>query len=179
MGSMVGDEPLLVVGRVRRPHGVRGEVLIAIDTDRPDWVFVDGRHLMLGDQRGEPLGRRLAIGQFRPTPTGAIIRFDAVATRDAAEKLRGHTLLIQRDEAAPAEADEIHYQDLIGMTVVEDKDEIGRIEDVLELPVGEVLVIRSTEGREVLVPFARDIVLGFDADERRVRVRLPEGILDL
>ena len=179
MSTTDAANPLLVVGRVRRPHGVRGEVLIAIDTDRPDWVFVDGRTLMLGDAKGDPLGRRMTLCGFRPTPTGAIARFEGVDGREVAERLRGHTLLIRRDQAAPAEADEIHYQDLIGMTVAGPDGEIGSVEDVLELPVGEVLVVRTLEEREVLLPFVRDIVEDVDIDARRVSVRLPEGILDL
>ncbi len=171
--------PLLVVARVRRPHGVRGEVLITIDTDRPEWVFVDGQTLMLGDGKGEPLGHGMTIRQFRPTPTGAIVRFEGVGAREAAERLRGHTLLIRRDQSAPAEEDEIHYQDLIGMSVSGRDGEIGRVEDLLELPVGEVLVVRSPEGREILLPFVREIVVGVDAEARRVNVELPEGILDL
>ncbi len=179
MSTRGAASALLVVARVRRPHGVRGEVLIAIDTDRPDWVFVDGRTLMLGDGRGEPLGRRMSLRGFRPTPTGAIARFEGIEDREGAERLRGHTLLIRRDQAAPTEADEIHYQDLVGMEVTGPDGEIGSIEDVLEMPVGEVLVVRTIEGREVLLPFVREIVEEVDAEARRVSVRLPEGILDL
>jgi 16S rRNA processing protein RimM len=172
-------DDFLIVARIRRPHGVRGDCTVAVDTDRPDAVFRKGRVLHLGDEAGDPMGRQLIVESFRPTPAGAILRLTDVGSREAAEELRGHTLLIRSIEAQPPDRNEVHYRDLIGMVGREDEREVGTVEDILELPTGEILVLRSPLGKEILIPFVRDIVVGLDPPNRELKLKLPPGLLDL
>jgi 16S rRNA processing protein RimM len=169
----------LIVARIRRPHGVTGEVLVAVETDRPRHVFRKGRVLYLGGQQGQPIGSSIVLERMRPTAGGAILRLEGVSTREAAEGLRGHVLLIPSDEAAPADADEVRYQDLIGLTALEDGIEIGRVEDILEIEPSPLLVLKSSAGKEILVPFVKEIVQEIDLPTRVVRMKLPEGLLEL
>lgn len=176
-----GDErsEYLIVGRIRRPHGVRGELLIAVDTDRPKAAFKRGRTLYLADSRGEPTGRRFEIQNLRPTTGGAILNLTGVASREDAEALRGHSLLIPAGDAAPADADEVHYRDLIGLTVRTADTEVGRVDDILALPAGETLIVRTTGGKEILVPFVKELVVDVDRDRRVLTIDPPEGLLEL
>src|SRR5690606_5110157 len=128
------------------------------DTDRPRHVFRKGRRLELGDERGEPVGRTLVLGGIRPTTGGAILRLDGVDSRDVADGLRGHTLLIDGSEAAPAGPDEIHYRDLIGLHVRVEGAEIGTVDDVLEIQPGLTLVLKGVGGKEILIPFVKEMV---------------------
>ncbi|MEX2582997.1 MAG: ribosome maturation factor RimM [Gemmatimonadota bacterium] len=177
--ASAGRAEYLIVARVRRPHGVRGDLAIAVDTDRPGAVFRMGRTLLLGDPRGDPMGRECRIARYRPTPSGAILTLDGVATREDAEVLRGHTLLIPAAEAAPAAADEIHYRDLVGMTARTAELPIGTVTDILPLAGGEMLVIRTGGGREILVPFVKEMVAGFDLETGELTIDPPDGLLEI
>jgi 16S rRNA processing protein RimM len=181
MGAVPGSDQgeYLIVARVRRPHGIRGEVLVAVDTDRPGHVFRPGRILRLADSRGQPTGATVALQSARPTTGGAILRLAGIGDRNGADGLRGHTLLIAAQEAQRAGQDEVHYRDLIGLTAVAETGRIGTVRDILDLPTGEILVLQGEGGREILVPYVRDIVVGVDLEARELRLRVPEGLLDL
>jgi 16S rRNA processing protein RimM len=161
----------LIVARVRRPHGVAGEIVVSVETDRPRHVFRKGRVLHLGDQRGEPVGRTVVLDRMRLIPDGAILRFEGVTSRDAAEGFRAHVLLIPSAEAAPADADEVRYRDLIGL--------LAKDADLLAISPGELLVIRATGGKEILVPYVKEMVQTVDLENRIVLLKLPEGLRDL
>jgi 16S rRNA processing protein RimM len=170
----------LIVGRIRRPHGIRGECVIAVDTDRPDAVLRNGRVLTLGNPVGAESGQEVTIERIRETPSGAIVRFTGFDSREAAEEVRGATLLIAASEAQPAGADEVHYRDLVGMTAFDQGLEIGTVDDILELATGEMLVIRSSDGeKEILVPFVRQMVRDIDVESKRLGLDLPPGLLEL
>jgi 16S rRNA processing protein RimM len=170
----------LIVARVRRPHGVAGEIVVSVETDRPRHVFRKGRVLHLGDQRGEPVGRTVVLDRMRLIPDGAILRFEGVTSRDAAEGFRAHVLLIPSAEAAPADADEVRYRDLIGLLAKDaDGQELGKVVDLLAISPGELLVIRATGGKEILVPYVKEMVQTVDLENRIVLLKLPEGLRDL
>jgi 16S rRNA processing protein RimM len=164
---------------VRRPHGVKGEVFVAVDTDRPNHVFQPGRVLHLGDGEGNLERRTLTLGSIRATTGGAILRFDGVQSREQADQLRGHALLIEAAEAQPAGPDEVHHRDLVGLTAVADGETLGKVEEIVEMPAGELLVVRGAGRKEILIPFVRDIVQAIDLDRRELRLRLPEGFLEI
>lgn len=171
-------EPL-IVGRIRKPHGVRGAVIIAVDTDRPERVFSKGKRLALGDARGESVGRSLTLKSVRPTPDAMILGFEGIDDRNDADPLRGHTLLIDASEAEPAGDDEVHYRDLVGLSAVADGATIGRVEEILDLASGRFFVVRDGEGREILVPLVPEMIEAVDPGEGRVVFNLPDGLLEL
>jgi 16S rRNA processing protein RimM len=177
--SGAGQDENLIVARVRRPHGIGGELLVAVDTDRPREVFQAGRRLRLGDGRGNPLARELTLRRMRPTTGGAILSLEGVETREAADALRGHMLLIAAADAQPAREDEVHYRDLVGLTAWSGGAEIGSVVDILETRAGLLLVVRAGGAREVLVPFAKELIDAIDLAAGELRLKLPEGLLDL
>jgi 16S rRNA processing protein RimM len=174
-----GQDEYLIVARVRRPHGVRGELLVAIDTDRPRHVFRPGRVLHLADARGDPTGRSITLEGARPTTGGMILRIRGVSDREGADELRGRVLLIAGADAQPADLDEVHYRDLVGLTAIADGEVLGEVRDIVEMPTVELLVVRRQEGKEVLVPFVREIVRGVDLERRELDLALPEGFLEI
>ncbi len=169
----------LIVARVRRSHGVRGEILISVDTDRPKQVFKSGRTFLLGSGRGEPTGGTVVLVSARSTAGGALLKFADVDDRNASDALRGATLLIPAAEAEPAAPDEVHYRELVGMDAVVAGEPLGRVEDILVIGPAEMLVIRRKGGKEMLVPFVKEIVRGVDLETRQVRLELPDGFLEI
>lgn len=169
----------LIVARVRRPHGVRGEVLVVVDTDRPKQVFRTGRRLLVGDLDATPTGRSVVVERIRPTPGGAIVRFEGMTTREGSVSLRGHTLLIPVDEAHPAAAGEVHHRQLVGLTALAEDRVLGQVTDIVEFGARELLVVRDEGGSEILVPLVPEIVRDVDLTAGELRVELPEGFLEI
>ncbi|HVS14680.1 MAG TPA: ribosome maturation factor RimM [Thermoanaerobaculia bacterium] len=173
MSGAGADHPeTVMVGRVLRPHGVRGEASVEPSTDRDD-RFVAGAELIAERDGGR---RRLVVESSRPHKGGLLVRFSGVADRDAAEELRGSALVVPRDRVAPAPAGSYYYFELVGCVVVDAAaGELGRVTDVLEDGGGLLLEVGA---RGPLVPFVRAYLSRVDIDRRRIDVRLPEGLVE-
>ncbi|MDA8370797.1 MAG: ribosome maturation factor RimM [Nocardiopsaceae bacterium] len=164
----------LVVGRIGRAHGVRGEVAVDVRTDDPAERFAAGARL-LTDRAGA-----LTIASVRAHFDRLLVRFDSVTDRNAAEELRGVTLLVDSADIAPTkDPDEFHDHELIGLhAVTTEGADIGVVDDVLH-HAQDTLVIKDPAGAEVLVPFVRPLVPEVDTDSGRLVVDPPPGLLDL
>jgi 16S rRNA processing protein RimM len=144
---------------------VRGELVAALETDRPRAVFRPGRVLEVGDARGRPTGARITLERARPFKDGILIKPAEFGSRTPElEALRGHTLLIPAEEAAPAEEDEIHFRDLVGLTVLDGEERLGVVSRVQETPGGELIVVRLEGAGELYVPFVADWLRGDDRE---------------
>ncbi len=98
----------------------------------------------------------------------------------AAEPCRAPVLLIPADAAAPPDSGEVRYRDLIGLVATDEGGvELGKVIDLLEISPGELLVVRGSEGKEMLVPFVKEIVQEVDLERRVVLLKLPEGLREL
>lgn len=177
---MTDREPLtLVVGRIVKPHGIRGEVVVDVRTDSPEERFGSG--VVLGVQRqGARRAGELTLTDVRPHSGRLLVRIDGVDTREAAEELRGALLTVRTDELeATADPDEFYDYQLEGLRVVHSAGyDIGVLHEVLHTPGGELLVVRTDTGRELLVPFVSEIVPEVNLDAGRVVVHPPEGLFD-
>jgi 16S rRNA processing protein RimM len=179
MASAAGDG-FLIVGTVHKPHGIRGELSVRVETDHPDAVFRPGRALLLGDAKGAPTGGRLTVERARPFKGGLLLKAAEHATRDAAvDAMRGATLLIPAEEAAPLGENEAFIHQLVGMRVSADGETVGTVADVYEAPAGWYLGVSRPGRKELLVPFVGEMVRRIDPAERVVEVELPAGLLDL
>jgi 16S rRNA processing protein RimM len=159
---------------------VKGELLVALETDRPRAVFGPGRTLLLGDARGQPIGGSVTLERARPVNDGYLLKVAEFSSRTPElEALRGRSLMIPRSAAAPADADEFHYEDLRGMEVFHGEEPVGTVTALMETPGGELLVIRRGGAADLLVPFVREMIVQVDRDARRIQIQPPEGLLDL
>ncbi|AFR10169.1 MULTISPECIES: ribosome maturation factor RimM [Nocardiopsis] len=166
----------LVVGRIGRAHGIRGDVAVDVRTDDPDARFSEGAVLHTDPASVGPL----TIASIRRHSGRLLVRFKGMADRDAAEALRGTTLLVDSEDIAPLDdPDEFHDHELIGLTAVTtDGETVGRIDDVLH-HAQDVLVITAEAGHEVLVPFVAALVPEVDVAAGRLTLDPPPGLLDL
>jgi 16S rRNA processing protein RimM len=171
----------LIVGTVQKPHGIKGELFVRLETDRPEAVFAAGRVLILGDEKGALSGESLTVERARAFKGGMLVKAAGLTERTPAlDELRGRTLLIPRDQAeAPAE-DEVFYHDLLGMRVVtEAEGEVGVVAEVYDAPAGPMLSVRRERGKELLIPFVREMIRRVDPAEKVLELDLPAGLLDL
>lgn len=172
----------LVVGRVGRPHGIRGEVTVQVHTDDPDLRFAAGSVLAT-----EPTARGpLTVSASRWHSGRLLVTFAGYADRDQAEDLRGTLLVMDSSEVGPAEdPEEFHDYQLIGLDVLTRAGEpVGVVADVLHQGQ-DLLVIRPPEGgaarerSEVLVPFVAAIVPEVDVAAGHLVIDPPPGLLEL
>ena len=166
----------LVVGRIGRAHGVRGEVLVDVRTDDPGTRFAAGTTLATEPAERGPLtvlAARRHSGRY-------VVAFAGVTDRGAAEALRGTALVVDSAELEPIDdPDEFHDAELIGLRVETlDGAPVGELVDIVHGPASDLLVVR-VERREVLVPFVREIVPTVDVAAGRVVIDPPGGLLEL
>jgi 16S rRNA processing protein RimM len=174
-----GGPEYLVVGTVRKPHGVQGELQVALDTDRPAQVFRPGRSLALGDASGRPSGRTVTVSRTRPFKEGLLVLLAESTDRNAADTLRGATFLIPLEESAPAGDDEVPVHRLVGSTVLVGDERIGTVREILDTAGAELLVIGRPNAPDALVPFVKEMVVRIDAERQEVVIDPPEGLLEL
>ncbi|GAA2290915.1 ribosome maturation factor RimM [Actinomadura sp. NPDC048955] len=167
------SEPL-VVGRIGRPHGVRGEVTVDVRTDEPESRFVPGTALATDPVTAGPL----TIERKRWHSGRLLVRFAGVGDRDAAEELRGTWLVVDPGDIPPsADPDDFHDQELLGLAVVTtDGTEVGLVADVLHH--GQDLLVVRGAGGEKLVPFVAALVPEVDVPGGRLVIDPPPGLLD-
>jgi 16S rRNA processing protein RimM len=171
-----GDQVDLVVGRLGRAHGIRGDIAVEVRTDAPELRFAPGQTL-----RTDPPGvGPLTIAASKEHSSRLLLHFEGVDDRTAAEALSGTLLVIPRAEAGSAGADAWWDHELIGLTVeTADGTVLGEVADVIHAPAQDLLAVRLPEGREALLPFVRALVPEVDMAGRRLVALPPEGWSDL
>ncbi len=167
----------LVVGRIGRPHGIRGEVTVEVRTDSPDVRFAPGSVLTTEPARLGPLtvaGARWHSGRL-------LLHVEGVTDRSGAEALRGIVLSSEvDDDDVPEDPEEFFDHQLRGLAAVTVAgDTLGVVDDVVHLPGQDLLSVRREDGREVLVPFVAEFVPDIDVDGGRIVLALPNGLLEL
>ena len=168
----------LVVGRIGRPHGIRGDLTVQVHTDDPDSRFAAGSVLAT-----EPAARGpLTVSESRWHSGRLLVRFAGYTDRTSAEDLRGTVLVMDSSEVDPAEdPDEFHDYELIGLDVATVAGEpVGVVADVLHQGQ-DLLVIRPDRpgAEDVLVPFVAVLVPEVDVKAGRLVIDPPPGLLDL
>ncbi|MDG4829548.1 ribosome maturation factor RimM [Solwaraspora sp. WMMD1047] len=191
---------MLIVGRIGRPHGIRGEVSVEVRTDEPEDRFAVGS-VLITDPTAVPAppvaGRagaapadlgvpvrvpdRLTVEATRWHQGRLLVFFEGVSDRDVAEVLRGVLLCVDSTEVRPpADPDEFNDHQLVGLAAVTPAGEpLGEVTRVDHAPASDLLVLRRPEGRTALIPFVKAIVPEVDLAAGRVVVDPPAGLLDL
>lgn len=175
-----------IVGRIRKPHGIRGEVVVEIVTDAPEAIFASGARVFVGGTTPEPPRpprpemREARIERARDQGAMWLVKLDVIADRNEAERWRDRYLYVPETELPPPAADEVYLHDLPGMTVVlaESGHVVGEVEAWYELPQGLVVEVKKPDGALVLVPYIPTVVREVDVDARRVLLTPPDGLLD-
>ncbi|MEO3749833.1 ribosome maturation factor RimM [Streptomyces sp. B6B3] len=166
----------LVVARIGRAHGIRGEVSVEVRTDEPELRLAPGAVLDTDPAEIGPL----TIESGRVHSGRLLLRFVGVPDRGAAEALRNTLLLAEVDpDERPEDPEEYYDHQLVGLRVVTtDGAEIGEIGEIAHLPAQDLLIVTRPDGGETMVPFVGEFVPEIDLTARRVVIAPPAGLLD-
>jgi 16S rRNA processing protein RimM len=174
----------IIVGRVRKAHGIRGEVVVEAITDAPDAVFAPGRRVFAGTAAGDlaPNRTELHVDSSRPFNEGLLVGFAEVPDRNVAETWRGRYLLLPADEIPAPGDEEIYVHELLGMRVeLESGELVGTVDETYELPQGLALDVRRAPPREketLLILYDDRTISSVNKDSRVIVVTPPEGLLE-
>ncbi len=174
----MADAAYLAVARLRKPHGLKGEVVVWTLTDDPERVLVAGCRLTPVDDDGRPLGPALEVERGRPYQRQWLIKFRDVDDRNVLDGWRQRLFGVPLAELSPLGEEELYRHEISGVRVLVRGVEVGVAKDLVEIPGGTLLVV-DVEGREVLVPFQRPIVRRIDREARRIELDPPQGLLEL
>lgn len=176
-GGVRTPEPrYLLVGRVLRPHGVRGELRVKIITDYPERL-VQHAHFYLAHSNSPEIVHRYPVEGLRLHKKALLLKLDGCDDRNAADELRGMLVQIPVEDAVPLEEGEYYLFQLIGVRVETESGEwLGQVVKVIETGANDVYVVRGPRG-EVLLPAVDEVVLELDLESKHMVVRLLPGLL--
>jgi 16S rRNA processing protein RimM len=171
---------LIIIGRVRKAHGIRGDLVVEPITDEPDAVFAPGRRVFAGTPTGDRAkdDRELHVTAASPFKGGLIVHFEEISDRTVADTWRDRYLLLPADELEPLGEDQVYVHELPGMQVKLETDEpVGEVVATYDLPQGLTLEVQRGQGSTVLVPYDR-VVTSIDRELRVITIDPPAGLLD-
>ncbi|MCD8097984.1 MAG: ribosome maturation factor RimM [Lachnospiraceae bacterium] len=169
-------EQFLRVGVISSTHGVRGEVKVYPTTDDPARFQQLEQVLLDTGKERVPL----KIDGVRFFKNLVILKFRGLDSIEAVEGYKGMDLYVSREDAVPLAENENFIADLIGMEVRTDEGlYLGELSDVMETGANDVYVVKTPEGKEILLPAIRDCILDVNVEEKRMLVHVLEGLLDL
>ena len=164
------SEPTVVVGKVTKAHGLHGEVMVLVFSDNPD-RFEPGSSMLFED------GREVRVRTARPNGGRLLVAFEGVGDRNAAEALRGLTLVVPRSSLPELPEGEFWPHQLEGCVVVTESGRtLGAITDVVANPAQDLWVAVDESGTEIMVPAIREVVVDVDVEAGRVLVRDIPGL---
>ncbi|MEV4868941.1 ribosome maturation factor RimM [Streptomyces syringium] len=166
----------LVVGRIGRAHGIKGEVTVEVRTDEPELRLGPGAVLATDPAGVGPL----TIETGRVHSGRLLLRFAGVKDRTGAEALRNTLLIAEVDpEDVPEDPEEFYDHQLMDLDVVTvDGIEIGRITEISHLPSQDLFIVERPDGSEVMIPFVAEIVPEIDLEAQRAIIDPPPGLID-
>ena len=182
----MSDNPteMVVVGRIGKAHGIKGEVSVEPRTDEPERRFADGAVMATRTPRGdEPHSAQrpatLTVSRTRWHQSRLLVTFEGIGDRTAAEALRGLSLAVRFDPTeTPDDPEEFYDHQLVGLAVsTTDGEPVGEVSDVVHGTAQDLLAVRTPDGRELLVPFVSALVPVVDVPGGRVVVADRPGLL--
>ena len=173
-GSPAAGEPaFLAVGKVRRPHGVAGDVLVEIYTDFPERLQT--KATIYAGEKHIPL----TILRQRSHNDGVLIAFDGFTTPEQVGRFRNQILYIERADAAELPEGEYYFHELVGLSVTDETGELlGKVTEIVETGANDVYVVTNDTGQELLLPAIPDVILNVDLVSKSMKVHLLPGLLD-
>ena len=173
----------MVVGRVRRVHGVRGDVVVEALTD-VERRFAPGSQLRLEGERGPVEAAELTEGPSlkvlasRPYQRGILVTFEGIEDRDRAQALVGKDLSVPRARVPKARPGEYYHYQLVGCRCRDlTLGDLGEVDEVVEDGGGVLLIVQGARG-SVPVPFVAAFLRSVDVEAGEIEVDLPPGLVD-
>ncbi len=171
--ATAGGPAFLVVGKVRRPHGVHGEVVAEILTDFPQRLRPK-RAIFLGEEHVQ-----LIIASQRPHNEGLLLGFEGITTPEKAGLYRNQILSIAASEPYELPEGEFYFHELLDLEVVDEVgNSLGSLTEILETGANDVYVVTGSAGRELLLPAIPEVILEVDLVAKTMKVHLLPGLVN-
>jgi len=169
-GSPTGEPLYLSVGFLRRPHGVKGEIIMDLHTDFPERMK-KGRKVFIGEDH-----KPMNFVSVRPHGAGVLVKFKDIDTPEDAGLYRNQWVYVLTKDVPLPEGQ--HYKhELLGLKVVDENENLlGELVEILETGANDVYVVRNDAGKEILLPNIPAVILDLDIDRGCLRVHLLEGL---
>jgi 16S rRNA processing protein RimM len=165
----------LQVARIGKPHGIRGEVTVQVLTDAPEDRFVPGTEFVVEPASVGPL----TVLSARWNKDILLLAFEEVETRNEAETLRGAKLFIETEELDEDDDEGWYEHELVGLEARVGSQVVGKISGLNTMPVQDLLVVETPDGKEILIPFVEQIVPEVNVEEGYVLVTPPAGLFEI
>ena len=168
------SEDLILIGKVIKPHGVKGELRIEYFNPEEPSFFSNYREILLRDERG--VLRPFRLLKVRPHKRFLLVKLEGLRSREEASRWKGGEVLVRRDELPPLGEDEYYWQDILGMEVFSKEGKyLGEVKEILRTGSNDVYVVRK-DRKEMLLPALKEVILEVDCKEGRMVVNLIEGL---
>lgn len=165
-GSPQGSEPVyLMLGKLRRAHGIKGEIPLEIYSDMLELLSQD-QVVYVGESHQATI-----IQQTRWKNDLLLLKFKDINDRDIVSKLTNENVYVRADQLPPLEDDEFYYHQLLGLNVYDVEGfYLGQISEILKTGANDVYLIRGDEGDELLIPAIEDVILEIDLEQQKMLV---------
>jgi 16S rRNA processing protein RimM len=164
-----GGPVFLVVGQLRRPHGVQGDIIMEVITDFPQRIRV-GKTVYLGDKH-----EARQVARSRKHGQELILRLVGAEKREDVEDLTGLMVYCRADQLPALPEGQYYHHELLGIKVLDKNDVVlGVLNQILETGANDVYEIVSPQGEEILLPAIESVIINVDLEKKEMRVNPPE-----
>jgi 16S rRNA processing protein RimM len=170
-------QQLFNVGKIVNTHGIRGELKILATTDFPEDRFAKGSELLIIPEDGKaPVPVTIETARFQKNIV--VAKFKEYHNINDVEKYKGSLLKVSAERLGELEENEFYFHEVVGLEVVtEDGEKLGVVKEILTPGANDVWVVTMPDGKELLLPYIEGVILEVNVPEKRVTVRLMEGLL--
>ena len=167
-----GEPAFLVIGKLRRPHGVKGEILMEVVTDFPERIR-PGVTVFVGEAH-----RSLVVRSCRSHAEGMLIAFEGVLQPESAGELRNALVQVPRQDRPNLPEGDFYHHQILGLSVENQTgDRLGVVTAILETGANDVFAVSMEDGREILIPYTDDIVRSILPEQSKMVVQLLPGLM--
>jgi len=164
-----GEPVFLAVGRLRRSHGIAGEMIMSVLTDFPERLG-PGKTIYVGETHEE-----VKILGLRGHDRAMIIHLAGLDSPEAAARFRNAIVYVKTSELPKLPEGEYYHHQLLGLVVVNEAgEELGILADILETGANDVYIVKTPAEKELLLPVVDEVILEVDLEHNKIRVRPPE-----
>jgi len=168
-----GEPAFLAAGKLRRPHGVHGELVLELYTDFPERLRPRTK-VYLGEKHTPMILRSVRVHN-----EGMLIGFDGIDTPEDAGRYRNQVLYTSTKTLPELNDGEYYFHQLIGLSVEDEAGNLlGKLTEIFETGANDVYTVTDPDGKDILLPAIPDVILNIDLNTKTIRVHLLPGLLD-
>lgn len=167
----------LKVGKIVNTHSLKGEIKVISSTDFEEERFKKGSKLLI--TRGNQFIREVIVESYRKHKNSLLVKFEKIDSIEEAEKFKNLQLKVDSENISKLEENEYYFHEIIGCEVFDENNEsLGEIVEILTPGANDVWVIKSKNGKEILIPYIEDVVKNVDISNKVINIEVMEGLID-